>query len=331
MKYQVIEKIVGPYLPDNYSVAGMSIVKEEFELPEETSPAFMEADATEQHLIEKGVSCRIRYNSHKFPYKRFKSSHLVKLEIDESHDNPHEAHNLAKIRIQQLIESLTIASFNIEKIRKGMTRSRNETDIYQYQIMGIYTEEEGQLKQVPVHNLGTSINYFPEEFPAGLSSLTEEILGCNEETLLKAMEYMKRAKTFSFEYYSDLEVFLNSMKCIELFAKKFYPEGLRKADGKFISFKDRVNGFDGKPGLFDILDIDGKYRDIALEAWNCRNQLDMAHASEYFKLIAFPFPNNVNEAAYHFLMKYVLYLKANDASCFWKIEEVDDDWWNMFR
>lgn len=331
MKYQVIAKIVGPYLPDNYSVAGMSIIKEEFNLPEETSPASMKADATEQHLIEKGVTCRIRYNRYKFPYKKFDSSHLVKVEIDETSNNPYEAYNLAKIKIQQLVESLTIASFNIDKIRKGLERDRNTTDIYQYQIMGIYTDNGGHLKQVQVNDFSTGVNYFPEEFPANLGSLTEEILGCNEETLLKAMEYMKRAKAFSFEYYSDLEVFLNSMKCVELFAKKFYPEGLRKADGKFVSFKDRVNGFDGKPGLIDILDIDAKYRDVALEAWDCRNQLDMAHASEYFKLIAFPFPNNVNEAAYHFLMKYVLYLKANDPNCFWKIEEVDDEWWKMFR
>lgn len=331
MKYHIVGKIVGPYLPEYYSIAGMVIKREALDLPEDITPAPVGIDSTEEFLIEKGVECRVRFNSDKFPYRKFSSSHSLRLEVEEPQDNPYEAYKLAKIRIQQLVESLTIASFDIEKIRKGQKRSRNFTDIYQYQIVGIYVENSGSLERVKVNDLNTGINYFPEEFPESLKSLTEDIISCNDDTLRKAMEYLKRAKAFSFEYYSDLEVFLNSIKCIELFAKKFYPEGQRRSDGRFITFKNRVNGFDGNPGLFEILDIEADYQDIALKAWDCRNQLDIAHASEYFKLIAFPFPDDINQAAYHFLIKYISYLKTNDPNCFWGIEEVDEEWWKMFR
>lgn len=53
-----------------------------------------------------------------------------------------------------------------------------------------------------------------------------------------------------------------------------------------------------------------------------------AHASEHDKLIPIIFSHKVNETAYHFLLKYILYLKRTNSSSFWNANVLkNDDWW----
>ena len=81
-----------------------------------------------------------------------------------------------------------------------------------------------------------------------------------------------------------------------------------------------------------MLGIDKKYRDLAGQSWETRNKCDYAHASEYGNLIPIIFSHKVNETAYHFLFKYILYLKKENPECFWREDVlVDDEWWKLFE
>ncbi len=326
MKYQVLAGINGPFLPDSYKVSDIFLFRKP---PFSLQAKFSSEITDEQPLVDRGVNHRIRFNAKKPRFRKFSSEHCIEIILES--ESPHWAIEFAKLRIEQLVEALTVASFNVDKVhpRTGRRLLHGINDIYQYQIEGVFDE-----KGIPVDGAdieGTAINFFPEKFPTDFEQLANDILRCNDTTLIKAMFYLKRAKMFSYEYYSELEVFLNSMKCIELLVNRFYPHGLEKKDHKKASFKEKLNGFDSNPGVASILGIDSNYNSLTQDGWDCRNTMDMAHASEYFKLIAQPFPEEINRVAYYFVLKYVQYLKKNQPDDFWEMKDLDDEWWEMFR
>lgn len=329
MKYQIIAKIVGPYLSDSYLVGDIELVKEDIVSPSQQFPS--EGVGMERYIEDCQLSHRIAYSAKKLHYRKFDSSHVIRIFIEN--ENINEAFNLARARIEHLVESLTIASFNIDKIhpQQATKMSRNIGDIYQYQIIGIFDENGEMADDLYGTNFSTAVNYFPKKASLDLEVLAEDILGCIDDTFIKMMFYLKRAKIFSFDYYSELEIYLNSMKCIELLANKFYSHSLKKQNGKSVSFKERINGFDAESGIASILGIEDEYKDIALGGWDCRNKLDIAHASEYPQSAAWPFPEALNRAAYHFTLKYIEFLKTNSPRFFVKADKLGNDWWSRFR
>ena len=202
-----------------------------------------------------------------------------------------------------------------------------------------YFEDSGSLHKVKIPFLTSGVNFFPQLMDSGLEETTKDVLTCNDPVVIKALKYLKRAKEFSYEHFSELEVFFNSIKCIELICLAIYPKGTRgkkliekKEEIVKMSFFDKLDGTLDKDGIVKMLSIEKKYRDFAKDAWNSRNNYDYAHASEHDKLIPIIFSHKVNETAYHFLLKYILYLKRTNSSSFWNANVLkNDDWWEIFR
>lgn len=333
MRYHILSKIVGPYLPEELSFGDLSLRREFcFDVPDYPTFPVMNL-SSEEHLIKKGVECRIGFLSEKINLRSFSSSHLIRV-ITEA-QSPYQAKQKALLRIEHLVESLTVASFGKEKIRVGKLRDRGINDFYQYEFLGVYVEDQGSLHRIKVSFLTSGTNFFPELMEDDLKILTKNVLVCSSSVVIKSLKYLKRAREFSYEHFSEMEVFLNSMKCIELICLSFYPKGTKKTTTKGrqieMSFLDKLNGIDDKKGVIEIMEIEAKYGNLAGVAWGVRNSYDYAHASEFDNVIPPIHSQKVNEAAYHFVFIYILYLKQNDADCFWNDAVLKkDDWWVIF-
>jgi len=337
MKYHILAKIVGPYLPENFSIANITIKKESFDdLPDYPNLPFRDI-SIEEHLIGKGVNCRIGYPHDKINIKSFNSDYLITVIIEE--ENPREAKEKALSRIEHLVESLNIASLGKEKIVRGKVMDRSVNGVYQYEFLGVYIKQNGGLYKIKLPFLSSAVNFFPEEMDEELKETTLDILKCNDPVLIKATKYLRRAKEFSYEHRSEIEFFLNSMKCIELICLKFYPDKTKiktSKKSKRMTFNERLDGAKDKlnnlEGVKDILGISGEYCKYVKDAWDSRNKCDYAHATEYERMIPLVGSLKVNETAYHFLLKYVQHLKKEEPNCFWRDDDLnDEDWWIMFR
>jgi len=336
MKYHILAKIVGPYLPKELSFGDVFLKQEHFfDFPEYPNLPVRD-ESSDEHLIKKGVEYRIQYLKEKINLRSFSSGHLVRVIIEEC--SPYQAKEKALLRIEHLVESLNLAAFSKEKVRDGKILDRSINDLYQYELLGVYIEDSGILYKVKVPFLTSGVNFFPEPMDGGLEEITKDMLTCNDSVVIKALKYLKRAKEFSYEHFSELEVFLNSIKCIELICLAIYPKGTKrkklignKEKMVEMSFLDKLDGTLDKDGIVKILSIEKKYRDFAKDAWDSRSNYDYAHASEHDKLIPTIFSHKVNETAYHFLLKYVLYLKGVSPSSFYRSDVLkDDDWWEIF-
>lgn len=335
MKYHVLAKIVGPYLPEEFSFGDVSLKREDFfDFPD--YPNFPVRDvSSEEHLIKRGVEYRIGFLKEKINLRSFSSNHLIRVVIEG--ESPYQAKERALLRIEQLTESLTLASFGSEKkIRDGKPLDRSINDVYEYELLGVYIEDSGSLYKVKVPLLTSGINFFPEGMSDELKELTMDVLRCNNPVVLKSLRYLKRAKEFRYEHFSELEVFFNSIKCIELICLTFYPKGTKKRNEKGkkveMTLLDRLDGVNDKKGVVEMLGIERKYRDFTESAWKSRNKYDYAHASEYDNLTPTISPHKVNDVAYYFLSKYVLYLKNNDPSFFRRKEILEnEDWWALYE
>lgn len=336
MKYHILAKIVGPYLPDEYIIGDISLKKEIWrDLPDYPNLPVRDL-SSDEHLISKGVECRIHYLKDKINLRSFSSSHLTRVVIEEK--SLYRAKSKAIARLDHFTDVLNLALFSKEKMLGDKVIERGINDFYQYEVVGVYIETENGLQKLAPQFAISGMNVFPEAMEDDLKDTVKDILRCNNAVVTKALKYLKRAREFSFEHFSEMEVFLNSMKCIELICMTFYPNGTKgkkMIDGRErkikMSFLDRLDGTMDKTGIVEILGIDKEYRDLAWKSWENRSKCDYAHASEYDNLIPTIFLHKVNETAYLFLFKYILYLKKENPECFWREEFLsDDEWWKLF-
>lgn len=337
MKYHILAKIVGLYLPDEYVIGDISLKKEIWtDLPNYPNLPIRNL-SSDEHLISKGVECRIHYPQDKINLRSFSSSHLIRVIIEDR--SLYWAKNRAIARIDHFVDALNLALFSKERIRGDKIIDRGINDLYQYEVVGVYIETENGLQKLAPQFPVSGMNVFPEVMEDDFKDVAKDILRCNNEVVMKALKYLKRAREFSFEHFSEMEVLLNSVKCIELICMDFYPDGAKgkkltkkgkEYEGK-MSFRDRLDGTLDKPGIVSLLGIDTKYRDFADSAWKNRSGYDYAHATVHDKSIPPIFSHKVNEVAYHFLFKYILYLKKEKPECFFQEEVLlDDEWWKLF-
>jgi len=327
MKYYILAKIVGPYLPKKFTIGNIKIEESFFdEFPD--YPVLPIRDiSSENHLIKKGVNYRIGFTREKINLRSFSSNYLLTVPIKEK--DPRRAKKEAIIRIEQIIEALNIASFSKDRIRDGTILEKRANDFYHYEFLGIYMKQCGTLYRIKLPLLASGVNFFPEDMEKEIKDEAKNILKCNDPIFIKLSKYLKRAKEFSYEHFSEIEVFLNSIKCMELICNKFCPKGtkkLRKNSKKTkMTFKERLKK------TVKLLNIDKKYQLNAEKAWDSRGKADFAHATEHDRLFPSIWPHEVNETAYYFVLKYIQYLEKNNPNCIWSDRVLkEDDWWKIY-
>lgn len=337
MKYVVLAKIVGPYLSENFSFGGMSIIgKSDCPFSDPEKVVLLDS-SSDEHLIRKGIECRIRKGE--LGVYSVQSSHLAKIVIEAS--NPVEAQEQGLKKIQILTEYLSVTtSSKDKKTQEGFIRDKSINDFYYYDFMGVFIEIEGVLYKLQVSRRTSGINFFPESMDEKFSKLAQDMLICNDHILRKLIDYLRKAKKFLLEE-AELEVVLNSVKCIELICNCFYQKdkkyftnkkGERKT--KSPTFREKLDGFEGEigkvEGIVKELEIEERFVDFAWRTWQTRSKYDFAHATEEMRIPSI-YSYQIIGTAYHFTLKYFLYLQKNKPELFYSESILSDEgYWNSF-
>ena len=215
MKYHIVAKVLGPYLLKRLSINDCKIIKKSFYdcLDYPTLP--VRDPETEKFLIKKGVLNYIQYSQKPISTRNFQSEYLITIDIKGT--NLYHVVEKAAKKIEDTLVAFSLAS-------QSKKRTRGFHGNYYYEIVGIYIKRKKTWIRVKLPDLLVGgHNFFPKPLARGITKKIKGFLACNDPIFLKGLEYLKRAKRFiDSEYYSELEIVMNLVKCIELISKEVY-------------------------------------------------------------------------------------------------------------
>ena len=272
---------------------------------------------TEFHCLERGVRNYIYYPQELISVRTFESEYLVTTEV-ESHSE-YDALKEANERFSNVVASLSLVAKN-RTAKLGKKRIKRGDEIYDFEIIGIFIKKDKRFIRLKLPRpLISGRNFFPKEFPKGFLSQAKKYLQFNELVFRKGLIYFQRAIAMKYSgVFSDLEIVLNFVKCIELICWKVGEDdyfGLSKTKFKNLRTKE-VFEYAGKK-----MKVRSETIKIAKKAWDARSNGDIAHQYLYFNpyskrssMEAFTLVNYVDleSCASEFLRKYYEY-KINNS------------------
>lgn len=290
MKYIIVAKFLGNYLPEEEVVFHHCSIKKSFDsaLREDRVTVPVTEWLNEQHWIKRGTQNYIFFSQSPVSTRKFESEYTITTEIETY--SAYDAVEKAKLRFSFVIDAFSIVARD-QKRKLGNMEVRNNSAIYDYEILGLFTSVSDALIRLKLPDpLVSGRSFEPKNLPNNFLSEAENILflAGNDPIFSKGLIYFRRAnKRIHSGSSSQIEIVLNYVKCIELIVKH-----LAKKNKKL--FRDPTWK---KSDTKEKIDVIGKLLQVSQEAidqaklsWSIRSGGDMAHQSIGFNAY------NINES-----------------------------------
>jgi len=316
MKYHVIAKFLGTYMPSNKAkIGGCVILKsyDQYHIDDDRPEIPTRSKDSEIHCLEKGVRNYIYYPQEWISVRTFESEYLISTEV-ETHSE-YDALKTAGERFADVASVLTLVAKN-KVVKLNNRRIKRGDETYDFEIIGIFLKKGKQLVRLKLPKpLINGRNFFPKQFPKGFLNRAKRYLSFQDQVFTKGLVYFQRATAMRHSgVFNDLEIILNFIKCIELICWDIGEDnrfGLSKKKFKELSTKKIIKSSGKK------IKVTGKTIKIAEKMWDVRNKEDIAHKDLYFNPYSRRSTNaliNYTEfefSAAEFLKKYYEYRKKN--------------------
>jgi len=283
MKYVVIAKFLGSYLPNIQTSIGSCVIKKSYrgyDIDDDRPILPVRSKDSEYHCLEGGVRNYIYYPQKIISSRTFESEYLISTEIKDSN-------NYYDI-LRKATDLFTDVSIALSLVAKNKTRSvgkkriKKGDETYDFEIVGLFLKKNKELIRLKLPRpLVNGRNFFPEPFPKNFLSQAKKYLECKDYIFNKGLIYFQRSTTMRYSgVFNDLDVILNCVKCIELICiqvgKRENCFGLSKKQYEKLGTKEIIN----KAG--NLLGVANENIKIAQEVWDLRNNNDVAHQSLHF-------------------------------------------------
>ena len=305
MKYFICAKIVGTFLPAKaVRIHDCKISKgySSDHTPYDTPIIPVKDVGLSQHSISHGVLNFIHYPQRPLSVRTFESEYTISTEID-AHD-VRRAQEEAILKFEEVIATLSFALKTTVR-NTGVKRLRRDDEHYDFEIVAAYIKQKKQFVRVKLPQPSTNgHNFFPKAPPKGFIAKTKKILDSHDSTFWKALLYLHKVdKLQDTGNFDELRVTLNFVKCIELISKSVILSRTN-AQKKPLYMKERILLAGKKLGVTkkNILN--------AQQAWDARNDADIAHAKAH-SWGAWPNFSQNQSASNEFLLKYYKYITKN--------------------
>jgi hypothetical protein len=316
MKYHVVAKFLGTYMPSNKAKIGDCVISksyDQYHIDDDRPEIPTRSKDTEFHCLERGVKNYIYYPQELISVRTFESEYLIATEV-KTHGE-YDALKTAGERFSDVASVLALVAKN-KVIKLNKRRIKRGDEIYDFEIIGVFLKKGKQLIRLKLPRpLINGRNFFPKQFPKGFMAKARKYLSFRDQVFTKGLVYFQRATAMRYSgVFNDLEIILNFVKCIELISWHVGEDdhfGISKKKFKDLPTK-KVIELAGKK-----LKVTTKTIKAAKKMWDARNKGDIAHKDLYFN----PYSRRSTNAMinYHdlessvaeYLRKYYEYQKSN--------------------
>lgn len=320
MKYFVYAKILGSYLPENKIKIGECTIKKNLFQSDDDRPTIpLRSKDLEFFNISKGIKNYIVHSQDLISTRTFESEYVIFTSVDTY--NEYEALRISHERFKDVINILSLVAKN-KLVKLGEKRIRREDETYDFEIYALYIKVKRQLVRLKLPPYLTSImSFFPRPFPRKFISKAKKYLSFNDAIFRKGLIYYQRATAMGIlGTFSELEIILNCVKCIELICYYIAKDELKLNDKKQKEMGEKE--IIKKAGK--ILRVRTNIIKYAQELWETRCKDDVAHKVLHYNpyskqstnaLISY---SNAEAMAAEFLAKYYEYkIKNNNPITFY--------------
>lgn len=316
MKYLVIAKILGSYMPEKRAKIGDCIIAksyDQYHLDDDRPAIPVRSKDTEFHCLEKGVRNYVYYPQELISIRTFESEYIITTEIDKL--NEYDALKIAGERFSDVSSALSLVAKN-KAVHINGKRVKRGDEIYDFEIIGIFLKKNKHFIRLKLPRpLINGRNFFPKQFPKNFLNQAKKFTKFQDTVFKKGLIYFQRATAMRHSgVFNDLEIILNFVKCIELISWYVGRDdylGLSKKKFQNLSEKKIIEGAGKKIGVTQ------KSIKKAKRAWDVRNTGDVAHKDLYYNPYSRRSTNtflNLSEmesCVAEFLTKYFKYREKN--------------------
>jgi hypothetical protein len=296
MKYHIYAKFLGSYMPKKIAKIGdCKILKsyDQYHFDDDRPEIPVRSKDTEFHYLEKGVRNYIYYPQELISVRTFESEYLIVTEVESYSE--YDALKKASDKFSDVVASLSLVAKN-KTVKLGKKRIKKGDEIYDFEIIGIFIKKGGRFIRLKLPKPFINCrNFFPKGFPKGFLSQAKKYLQFNDLVFRKGLIYFQRATAMRYSgVFSDLEIILNFVKCIELICWNIGEDdrfGLSRKKFENLSTKEVIKHAGRK------MKVRLKTIKIAKKAWDVRSKGDVAHRYLYF--------NPYDKKSVNVLMNYI--------------------------
>ncbi|MDD5696738.1 MAG: hypothetical protein PHO90_02060 [Candidatus Pacebacteria bacterium] len=233
----------------------------------------------EFHILGHGVKNYIQFPQELISVRTFESEYIIKTEINTY--NEYEALRIANERFSDVATSFSLVAKN-KTVKIKNKRIKRDNEIYDFEIIGIFLKKNKELIRLKLPKpLISGRNFEPKEFPVGFLSQTKKYVLCRDAVFKKGLVYFQRATAMRHSgVFSDLEIILNFVKCIELICyhvgKELNRFGLTQKAYKKLATKKIIEYAGVKIG------VTKRSINSTKRMWDIRSKADIAHQNLYF-------------------------------------------------
>lgn len=145
MKYHVVAKFLGTYMPSNKAKIGDCVISksyDQYRIDDDRPEIPTRSKDTEFHCLEKGVKNYIYYPQELISVRTFESEYLITTEV-EIHSE-YDALKTAGERFSDVASVLALVAKN-KVIKLNNRRIRRGDEIYDFEIIGIFLKKGNSL------------------------------------------------------------------------------------------------------------------------------------------------------------------------------------------
>ncbi len=320
MKYKIIAKFLGTYLPEKKTRIGDCVVYksyDQYHLEDDRPVIPVRSKSLEFHGLEKSVRNYIYYPQELISLRTFESEYLITTEINENSE--YFALEKAGERFSDVASVLSLVAKNKVVIYPNKKRIKRGDEVYDFEIIGIFLKKGKKLIRLKLPApLVNGRNFFPKPFPKNFLSKAKKYHDLRDEVYQKGLVYFQRATAMKHSgIFNQLEIILNFVKCIELICWRVGKSdffGLSKR--KFLELTTKKAIEMGG----ERIKASKKAIKRAKDSWDARNKGDIAHQDLYFNPYSRKTPNTLinfevlESTASEFLRKYHEYITKNPYS-----------------
>ncbi|MDD3191027.1 MAG: hypothetical protein PHI66_05065 [Candidatus Pacebacteria bacterium] len=315
MKYTILAKFIGSYMPENKIKIGECIIfksYKQYDLEDNRTVVPIRSKSSEFHCLEKGVRNYIHYPQRMISTRTFESEYLIRTEVDSY--SLWQALEEATNRFNDVSMALSLVAKNVV-VKVGAKRIKKARESYDFEISGAFIDEDKEKIRVKLPEPGINVvNFFPRKYPRGFVSKAKDYLSYNDPIFKKGMIYLQRASVMKYSgVFNELDIIINQVKLIEMVAKEIGEKenrfGLNKKEYKKLGTKGVIEKAGSK------IKIKRETIEKTRDMWDFRNKGDIAHQNLYYNFYSKNSSNFLinydvlEKIACEFLTKYYEYME----------------------
>ena len=319
MKYVVYAKLLGTYMPEKRASVGDCIIEKsyiQYEIDDDRPEIPVRSKSGEFHCLGQGVRNFISYPQEFIGVRTFESEYIITTEVEVY--SAQDAVKKATDRFDDVTAALSLVAKN-RMVKLNTKRIKRGDEIYIFEIIGVFFKKNKHLIRLKLPKPAINgKNFFPKIFPRGFLSQSKKYLLFRDPVFKKGLIYFQRATDMTYSgLFSELEIILNFVKCIELiswYVGKDDHFGLNKKGFENLFSKNNKKAIQlaGKK-----IGATAKMIKNAQKAWDVRNRGDIAHKDLHFNPYSRKSTNafvnffDLESSVGEFLVKYWKYRQKN--------------------